>query len=116
MKYCSKCKIRKDARNFHKCVKHKDGLRYECKTCSELATYAWLNKLKTTSPDKFKELCRKRTSSYRAKYPEKYKILNRRHQKTWRDRNPDTNRLRAKLGLRTARMYKDILILGEKQL
>lgn len=35
MKTCSRCNQKKLRTEFHKAIKHKDGLRYECKVCSE---------------------------------------------------------------------------------
>lgn len=54
----------------------------------------------TKKAEKFRQYCRIQMRKWREANPERTKELGRSHQYTWRQRHPETNRLRARLGMR----------------
>src|SRR5271157_5408769 len=77
MKTCRNCKIEKEATEFYKYPKNRDGLHSYCKACVAARRDAW----KAANPEK--------VLAQAQRYAERHPDRLRARQKRYRDANPD---------------------------
>jgi hypothetical protein len=102
-KKCTKCGIEKNFSEFHKCSRHKDGVRGVCKICRKSETIKnreYYHTHKENMIIKKKEWLEK-NPNYHKEYGKKYTLTNRdklnEKQKRWREKNYETNILKARI-------------------
>ena len=81
MKICSKCKKEKEAEEFNRSKKYKDGLTAQCKKCKNIKGQEW----KKANPEKVKLSLKIYKENNREKYLLNSRKANRKYKETHRD-------------------------------
>ena len=92
MKVCSKCGIKKEFSEFHKCKKSKDGYKSACKFCRNKENKEYTNKNKEKIKryrDKYKADNKEKLAIYNKKYYEENKEHCLSVRQNWKENNPE---------------------------